>query len=235
MGNSGVFSISVRRKTTRLSGVWRHANLYISKRQSCSVTCKAGTWRRTALCILNPGAGRKPHAPAALPPRNRPGTNGTGGCMGLGAGLDGSGKYRQYRVSNPGPTSCTDYCLPVVYRYPAQSDSSLTTWGWSQESHPKTLVRYRNVTLIRGVFQQTAFNTALWTSFLTSSVFNFACCARPHQDLDVLARDVWSVICTVQWDTDRYNYFNFRFSPCIIIVNHFYCPTNALNYTKLRV
>ena len=27
---------------------------------------------------------------------------------------------------------------------------------------------------------------------------------------------------------------NFRFSPCIIIVNHFYCPTNALNYTKLR-
>ena len=28
---------------------------------------------------------------------------------------------------------------------------------------------------------------------------------------------------------------NFRFSPCIIIVNHFYCPTNALSYTKLRV
>jgi hypothetical protein len=27
---------------------------------------------------------------------------------------------------------------------------------------------------------------------------------------------------------------NFRFSPCIIIVNHFYCPTNALNYTNLR-
>ena len=27
---------------------------------------------------------------------------------------------------------------------------------------------------------------------------------------------------------------NFRFSPCIIIVNNFYCPTNALNYTKLR-
>jgi len=30
------------------------------------------------------------------------------------------------------------------------------------------------------------------------------------------------------------NYTNYRFSPCIIIVNHFYCPTNALNYTKLR-
>ena len=27
---------------------------------------------------------------------------------------------------------------------------------------------------------------------------------------------------------------NFRFSPCIIRVNHFYCLTNALNYTKLR-
>ena len=27
---------------------------------------------------------------------------------------------------------------------------------------------------------------------------------------------------------------DFRFSLCIIIVNHSYCPTNALNYTKLR-
>ena len=30
------------------------------------------------------------------------------------------------------------------------------------------------------------------------------------------------------------NLINFRFSPYIIIVNHFYCPTNALNYTKHR-
>ena len=28
---------------------------------------------------------------------------------------------------------------------------------------------------------------------------------------------------------------NFRFSPCIIIVNHFYCPTNAFNYRNLEV
>jgi len=28
---------------------------------------------------------------------------------------------------------------------------------------------------------------------------------------------------------------SFRFSPCIIIVSHFYCPTNALNYTNLEV
>ena len=27
---------------------------------------------------------------------------------------------------------------------------------------------------------------------------------------------------------------NFRVSPCIITVNHFYYPTNALNYTKLK-
>jgi len=34
---------------------------------------------------------------------------------------------------------------------------------------------------------------------------NFSCYARPHQELGVLARDVWSVICTVQWETDCYN------------------------------
>ena len=28
--------------------------------------------------------------------------------------------------------------------------------------------------------------------------------------------------------------WNLRFSPCIIIVNHYYFPTNALNYTKLK-
>ena len=27
---------------------------------------------------------------------------------------------------------------------------------------------------------------------------------------------------------------NFRFSPCILTFNHFYYPTNALNYIKLR-
>jgi hypothetical protein len=28
--------------------------------------------------------------------------------------------------------------------------------------------------------------------------------------------------------------FNFRFSPCVILVSHIYYLTNALNYTKLR-
>ena len=35
-------------------------------------------------------------------------------------------------------------------------------------------------------------------------------------------------------DTKNFCNNNFRFSPCIIIVNHVYCPTNALNYIKLR-
>ena len=41
------------------------------------------------------------------------------------------------------------------------------------------------------------------------------------------------VVGTVHFEK-HWSIFNFRFSPCIIIVNHFYCPTNALNYTKLR-
>jgi len=28
--------------------------------------------------------------------------------------------------------------------------------------------------------------------------------------------------------------FNFKFSPCILTISHFYYPTNALNYIKLR-
>jgi hypothetical protein len=28
---------------------------------------------------------------------------------------------------------------------------------------------------------------------------------------------------------------NFRFSPCIIIVSYFYCPTNALSYRYLEI
>ena len=28
---------------------------------------------------------------------------------------------------------------------------------------------------------------------------------------------------------------NFRFSPCILTINHFYYPTNALNYTSIKL
>ena len=50
-----------------------------------------------------------------------------------------------------------------------------------------------------------------------------------------------AVLYTVHYYTDCYLEcsiaccFNLRFSPCIIIVNHFYCLTNALNYTNLEV
>ena len=45
----------------------------------------------------------------------------------------------------------------------------------------------------------------------------------------------WSIYRWIGPERDaKHTNDNFRFSPCIIIVNHFYCPTNALNYTKLR-
>ena len=51
------------------------------------------------------GVGGQFLAPAALPPGKSPGTRCTGGWVGLVAGLDGSGKSRPHRLSNPGPSS----------------------------------------------------------------------------------------------------------------------------------
>jgi hypothetical protein len=45
------------------------------------------------------------HAPAALPPEKRPGTDYIGGWVGPRAGLDGCLKFRPYRDSIPGPSS----------------------------------------------------------------------------------------------------------------------------------
>ena len=45
------------------------------------------------------------HAPAALYPRERPGTHCTGGWVGPTAGLDRCGKSRHYRNATPGPSS----------------------------------------------------------------------------------------------------------------------------------
>ena len=41
---------------------------------------------------------------------------------------------------------------------------------------------------------------------------------------------------SVWWQCDEWWHetINFRFSPCILTFNHFYCPNNALNYIKLR-
>ena len=55
--------------------------------------------------------GVKLHAPAALPPGKRPGTDFIGGWVGPRAGLDGCGKSRPRRDSIPGPSS------PIASRY----------------------------------------------------------------------------------------------------------------------
>jgi hypothetical protein len=45
------------------------------------------------------------HAPAALPPGNRAGTNRTGGLVSHRVGLDGCRKTHPQRDSTPGPSS----------------------------------------------------------------------------------------------------------------------------------
>jgi len=39
---------------------------------------------------------------------------------------------------------------------------------------------------------------------------------------------------TSQCILNKQDLINFRFSPCIFKVNHFYWPTNALNFIKLK-
>jgi hypothetical protein len=76
----------------------------------CPVICQAGTGGRQGYsCTHNRwrymGVGGQRHVPSALPPGKRPNTHCTGGWVGLGAGLDRSGKSRPHRGSNPGPSS----------------------------------------------------------------------------------------------------------------------------------
>jgi hypothetical protein len=49
--------------------------------------------------------GGQSHAPAALPPGKRPGTQFIGGWVGPRAGLDRCNKFRPHRDSIPGPPS----------------------------------------------------------------------------------------------------------------------------------
>ena len=61
-----------------------------------------------ALLFLGHGTRRvsgQQHAPAALYPRERPGTHCTGGWVGPRAGLDRCGKSCTYQDSIPGPSS----------------------------------------------------------------------------------------------------------------------------------
>jgi len=65
--------------------------------------------RGIALLFLDHGTRRgvrgQRHAPAALHPRERPGTHCTGGWMGPRVGLNRCGKSRLHRDSTPGPSS----------------------------------------------------------------------------------------------------------------------------------
>ena len=55
------------------------------------------------------------------------------------------------------------------------------------------------------------------------------------QPLLVLTTKKQCVYSAVRTEYLNIIYVNFRFSPCIIIVSHFYCSTNALNIQNLEV
>jgi hypothetical protein len=67
------------------------------------------------------GEGQR-HAPAALYPRERPGTYCTGDWVGPRAGLDRCGKSRPHRDSIPGPSS------PEPVAIPTELPASLLLW-----------------------------------------------------------------------------------------------------------
>ena len=55
--------------------------------------------------IVRWGLGSQRYAPTALPPENRPGTHGTGGFVGLKAGLDGCGRIAFSGIRSPDRTT----------------------------------------------------------------------------------------------------------------------------------
>jgi hypothetical protein len=64
------------------------------------------------------GLGNQRHAPAALPPGERPGTHCTGGWVGPRAGLDGCGKSRPHRFNRKAVTNVQYFlgdtsCFPI--------------------------------------------------------------------------------------------------------------------------
>jgi hypothetical protein len=64
---------------------------------------------------LGAGYGRVVKAtPRPLYPRERPGTNCIGGCVGPKVGLDGCEKSRPHRYSNPGPSSPQRLAIPTT-------------------------------------------------------------------------------------------------------------------------
>ena len=62
--------------------------------------------------------GGQPHAPAAINPRERPGTNCIGGWVGPRASLEGCEKSRPDRDSIPGPSSPQRVVIPTELSRP---------------------------------------------------------------------------------------------------------------------
>jgi len=60
-------------------------------------------WLYSFVTTVMEGVRGQRHAPAALYPRERPGTHCTGGWVGPRAGMDRCGKSRPHRDSIPGP------------------------------------------------------------------------------------------------------------------------------------
>ena len=87
-------------------------------------------------CTIAGGGGGQRHAPAALYPRERPGTHCTRGWVGPRAGLDRCGKSRlPHRDSIPAPSSpkpvATPTTLPgpLMYVYPNKQYKSILQWS----------------------------------------------------------------------------------------------------------
>ena len=62
------------------------------------------------------GVGGQRHAPAGLPPQERPGTHWIGGWVGLRAGLDVCEKFRPHRDSTPDRPTRSKSLYRLSYR-----------------------------------------------------------------------------------------------------------------------
>jgi len=100
-------------------------------------------------------------------------------------------------------------------------------------SRPELIDKYYDMLstriLVRSIFAtlNILISLLLTGSLVFAKPVTYSC--RKYPSLHVL-----SYICILPSPTKSTLEINFRFSPCILTVNHFYCPTNALNYIKLR-
>ena len=95
-GNTAAAIFLFRNKILVLHTYKAKAVLYVPSRHGGK--CRYSCTHTTLWCWK--GAGGQHHGPAALPWGKRPGTHSTGGWVGFGAGLDGSGKSHPHWGTN---------------------------------------------------------------------------------------------------------------------------------------